>query len=147
MSVPDPDEFKFYDRYDATAYGARARRRPWAGRPVGASVHVHARRRPVLLRTLGPDMRHMLIVGPFPWHAIGVFPGDWRDCEIDESLGEADALRRLRKRAYDVMVTSPATPAARDFAIVIEARDVQPGIRTIDCAGTHARRHHHRAQE
>lgn len=76
-------------------------------------------------------MRQMLVVGPFPWQAMGVSPDDWRDCEIHESLGEADALRRLRKLAYDVIVTSPVTPAARDLAIVIAARDLQPGIRTI----------------
>src|SRR6185503_4672139 len=29
------------------------------------------------------------------------------------------------------VITSPVTPAARDLAMVIEARDQQPGIRTI----------------
>jgi anti-sigma regulatory factor (Ser/Thr protein kinase) len=76
-------------------------------------------------------MRHMLMAGPFPWEAIGVLPGDWRDCEVHESLGEADALRRLRASAYDVIVTSPVTPASRDLAMVAEARECQPGIRTI----------------
>ena len=73
----------------------------------------------------------MLVVGPFPWQAIGVLPGDWKNCEVDESIGEADASRRLRNKAYDVIVTSPVTPAARDLAMVIEARDQQPGIRTV----------------
>ena len=73
----------------------------------------------------------MLVVGPFPWQAIGVLPGDWKNCEVDESIGEADASRRLRNKAYDVIVTSPVTPAPRDLAMVIEARDQQPGIRTV----------------
>ena len=73
----------------------------------------------------------MLVVGPFPWKAIGVSPDDWKNVQIDESFGEADADRRLRRNAYDVIVTSPATPAARDLAMVIEARDQQPGIRTV----------------
>jgi anti-sigma regulatory factor (Ser/Thr protein kinase) len=73
----------------------------------------------------------MLVVGPFPWEAIGVSPGDWKNCEVDESFGEADAGRRLRTHAYDVVMTSPASPAARDLAIVAEARHHQPGIRTI----------------
>ena len=65
----------------------------------------------------------MLVVGPFPWEAIGVVcPGTGPTVEIHESLGEADALRRLRARAYDVIVTSPVTPAARDLAMVAEAR-------------------------
>lgn len=76
-------------------------------------------------------MRHMLVVGPFPWKALGVAPGDWRDCQVHESMGEADALRRLRDHAYDVIVTSPIAAASRDLAIVIMARDLQPGIRTV----------------
>ena len=36
-------------------------------------------------------MRQMLVVGPFPWQAIGVSPGDWKNVQIDESFGEADA--------------------------------------------------------
>lgn len=76
-------------------------------------------------------MRQMLVVGPFPWQAVGVTPGDWKNVQVDESFGEADAIRRLRTKAYDVIVTSPVIPAARDIAMVIEARDEQPGIRTI----------------
>jgi len=73
----------------------------------------------------------MLIVGPFPWQAIGVAPGDWKNVQVDESFGEADAGRRLRTKAYDVIITSPVTPAARDLTMVIEAREQQPGIRTV----------------
>ena len=76
-------------------------------------------------------MRQMLVVGPFPWQAVGVTPGDWKNVQIDESFGEADAIRRLRTKAYDVIITSAVIPAARDIAMVIEARDEQPGIRTI----------------
>ena len=75
--------------------------------------------------------RQLLFVGPFPWKAVGIFPGDWQNCEIHESLSEPDAMRRLRARAFDVMVTPPTTPASRDFAMVAEAREQQPGIRTI----------------
>ena len=76
-------------------------------------------------------MRQMLVVGPFPWQAVGVSPDDWKNVQIDESFGEAEAGRRLRTKAYDVIITSPVTPAARDLAIVMEAREQQPGIRTI----------------
>jgi len=76
-------------------------------------------------------MRRMLVVGPFPWQAIGLSAADWQDCEIDESFGEADASRRLRLRAYDVIVTSPFSAVARDLAMVAEARYHQPGIRTV----------------
>lgn len=76
-------------------------------------------------------MRQMLVVGPFPWKGIGVSPTDWRDCEVYETLGEADALRCLRARAFDVIVTSPTVPASRDIAMVKAARELQPGIRTV----------------
>ena len=75
--------------------------------------------------------RQLLVVGPFPWEAVGISPGDWQNCDIHESHGEADAMRRLRARAFDVMVTAPSTPASRDLAMVAEAREQQPGIRTI----------------
>ena len=81
----------------------------------------------------------------FPWQAIGVAPTDWKNCAIDEAFGEADAGRRLRTSAYDVIVTSPSTPAARDLAMVKEARHQQPGIRTVVIAPElTAVGHHHR---
>ena len=73
----------------------------------------------------------MLVVGPFPWQGIGVSPADWQNCVVDESFGEADAARRLRLGAYDVVMTSPASPAARDLAMVAEASHQQPGVRTV----------------
>lgn len=30
-------------------------------------------------------MRHLLAVGPVPWQALGVSPGDWRECETHEA--------------------------------------------------------------
>ncbi len=76
-------------------------------------------------------MRQMLVVGPFPWKGIGVTPQDWRNCEVYETLGEADALRCLHARAFDVIITSPMVPASRDIAMVKAARELQPGIRTV----------------
>ncbi|MEO7158224.1 MAG: ATP-binding protein [Vicinamibacterales bacterium] len=78
-----------------------------------------------------PTARQLLFVGPFPWDAIGISPGDWQNCEIHESRSESDAMRRLRAGAFDVMVTAPTTPASRDLAMVAEAHEQQPGIRTI----------------
>jgi hypothetical protein len=77
-------------------------------------------------------MRQMLVVGPFPWQAIGVTPSDWKNCEIDEAFGEADAGRLLRN--------APTTSSSRRrrrrrrgtrMAIVSDARQQQPGIRTV----------------
>jgi anti-sigma regulatory factor (Ser/Thr protein kinase) len=76
-------------------------------------------------------MRHLLAVGPVPWQALGVSPADWPECETHEAHNEADALRRLRVRAFDVIVTHPLAPADRDLWLVREARELQPGIRPI----------------
>lgn len=73
----------------------------------------------------------MLVVGPFPWQALGLSREDWSNCEVTESNGEADGARLLRRTAFDVIVTSPFTTAARDLAMVVEARDQQPGIRAV----------------
>ena len=75
--------------------------------------------------------RQLLFVGPFPWQDVGIAPGDWQDCEVHESASESDAMRRLRAKAFDVLVTPPTSPASRDLALVAEAREQQPGIRTI----------------
>jgi len=76
-------------------------------------------------------MRHLLAVGPLTWKTLGVSPGDWQDCEVHEAYGEGDALRRMRARAFDVIVTHPLTPADKDILVVREARELQPGIRPI----------------
>lgn len=76
-------------------------------------------------------MRHLLAVGPLPWKTLGLSAGDWPDCEIHEATGESHAIRMLRTRAFDVIVTHPWTPADRDIQIVREARELQPGIRPI----------------
>lgn len=76
-------------------------------------------------------MKHLLAVGPVPWKALGVAPGDWPECKVHEAYSEADALRRLRARAFDVIVTHPQTSADRDLSLVREAREQQPGIRPI----------------
>jgi anti-sigma regulatory factor (Ser/Thr protein kinase) len=76
-------------------------------------------------------MRRLLVVGPFPWRDLGLSPTEWPDCESVESSGDADALRRLRNEAFDVLVTHPHTPARADLALAKEARYHQPGVRPI----------------
>ena len=76
-------------------------------------------------------MRELLVVGPFPWSGLQMAPADWPDCCVTEAAGEAAAIRMMRDRSFDVLVTNPATTATRDLAIVQEARALQPGIRAI----------------
>lgn len=51
--------------------------------------------------------------------------------ELVAATGEADALRRLRLRACDVVVTSSRTDLAEDLPLVDEMREVRPGVKAI----------------
>ena len=54
-----------------------------------------------------------------------------RNCEMDLAVGSADALRRLRSRAYDVVITDPSTSMDEDLALLSEIRAIRPGVRAI----------------
>ena len=50
---------------------------------------------------------------------------------IEVARGETDALRQLRRRAFDVLVTAPDTLLEEDAAILDEVRIARPGVRII----------------
>ena len=50
---------------------------------------------------------------------------------IDVASGEAAALRRLRRQAFDVLVSAPDTDLDEDVAILDEVRAVRPGVRIV----------------
>lgn len=51
--------------------------------------------------------------------------------EVETAHGSLDALRRLRQRAFDVMVTSGRTHIDEDLALFKESRQVRPGLKAI----------------
>lgn len=51
--------------------------------------------------------------------------------EIVHAAGGADALRKIRRRFFNVVVTDPLTPAEEDLALIGELRRVRPGLLTI----------------
>jgi anti-sigma regulatory factor (Ser/Thr protein kinase) len=51
--------------------------------------------------------------------------------EIDGCHGEAEALRRLRGRGHDAVVTGRSTTLDEDLAFLEEAREARPGVRGI----------------
>ncbi len=55
-----------------------------------------------------------------------------QNCEI-ETVGEddADILQLLRRRDFDVVLTSPRTPVKADLALFGEMRRIRPGLRLI----------------
>ena len=52
-------------------------------------------------------------------------------CMFQSASGEADALRRLRRTAFDVMVTSPSTTIEEDLPLVEEMGRVRPATKTV----------------
>jgi anti-sigma regulatory factor (Ser/Thr protein kinase)/CheY-like chemotaxis protein len=51
--------------------------------------------------------------------------------EVETARGSLDALRRLRQRSFDVMVTSGRTHIDEDLALFEESRCVRPGLKAI----------------
>jgi anti-sigma regulatory factor (Ser/Thr protein kinase)/DNA-binding NarL/FixJ family response regulator len=51
--------------------------------------------------------------------------------EIEVAAGDTDAIRRLRQRAYDVLISAPDTDLDEDAAVLDEIRTVRPGVRIV----------------
>jgi len=51
--------------------------------------------------------------------------------EVEAASGSFDALERLRRRAFDVLVTSATTRVEEDLALLEAARQVRPGVKAI----------------
>jgi len=50
---------------------------------------------------------------------------------IETAASDADALRRLRIRSYDVVFSDPSTPVEDDLVFLEEARLARPGVRPV----------------
>ena len=51
--------------------------------------------------------------------------------DVVTAAGGADALRKVRRRSFDVVLTSPRTPVAEDLSLLSELRALRPGLRFI----------------
>jgi len=52
-------------------------------------------------------------------------------CEFESAVGNVDAVRSVRRRGFDVVVTDPSTPVAEDLALIDELRAARPGLKAI----------------
>jgi anti-sigma regulatory factor (Ser/Thr protein kinase) len=52
-------------------------------------------------------------------------------CDIVAAAGNVDAVRHVRARAIDVVITDPDTPVSDDLALVDELRAARPGLKAI----------------
>jgi anti-sigma regulatory factor (Ser/Thr protein kinase) len=77
----------------------------------------------------------VLVLGPDSGLAEGLRTSSALEgVQVDLAEGEADGLRRLRRRAYEVVVTSPATTVSDDIAFLEEVRELRPGVSMIALA-------------
>ena len=51
--------------------------------------------------------------------------------QLEFCSGSAEAIRRVRERAIDVVVTDPVTPIEEDLALATEVQQMRPAVRTI----------------
>lgn len=52
-------------------------------------------------------------------------------CTFECAAGDADALRRIRRESFDVVVTNPLTTVEEDLALLEEMRAIRPGVKAI----------------
>jgi anti-sigma regulatory factor (Ser/Thr protein kinase) len=52
-------------------------------------------------------------------------------CELEICAGDVEAVRHVRARSADVVITDPATPIDEDLALVTELAAVRPAVRSI----------------
>jgi anti-sigma regulatory factor (Ser/Thr protein kinase)/ActR/RegA family two-component response regulator len=56
--------------------------------------------------------------------------------EIDSCAGPFHAVRHMRNRAFDLVITDPGTSATEDLALLKELRNIRPALRAIVLAPT-----------
>ena len=82
-------------------------------------------------------MGRLLLIGHHPALAGALQASHYlKDHAVETCAGPFDATRLLRGRAFDVVLTDPATSATEDLALLDALRQVRPGIKTIVLAPT-----------
>jgi anti-sigma regulatory factor (Ser/Thr protein kinase) len=77
-------------------------------------------------------MARVLVIGDHPEirHGLETTPA-LAGCEIVAAAGNVDAVRTVRARAIDVVLTDPDTSIHDDLAFVVELRASRPGLKAI----------------
>ncbi|MGE5814301.1 MAG: ATP-binding protein [Acidobacteriota bacterium] len=53
------------------------------------------------------------------------------DFEVEVAAGDVDAVRRVRRRRFELVITSPGSSIDEDLALISELREARPGLREI----------------
>jgi anti-sigma regulatory factor (Ser/Thr protein kinase)/CheY-like chemotaxis protein len=74
----------------------------------------------------------ILLIGP-TCQAEGWLRADpyFKDALVERAQGNAHALRHLRQRAYDVVITDCTTAVDEDLALVEEMRAIRPSVKVV----------------
>jgi len=75
-------------------------------------------------------MQRILIIGEDPTVSVRTSP-QLQACSIEVVDGDAEALLRLRQRAFDLVLTDPKSSVQEDLALVSEIENIRPGVKTI----------------
>ena len=80
-------------------------------------------------------MQRILIIGEDPAVGVSISP-QLQACSIEIADGDAEALQRLRQRAFELVLTDPKSSVQEDLALVNEIENIRPGVKTIILAQT-----------
>ncbi len=56
---------------------------------------------------------------------------DVPEFEVEVAAGAVDAVRRVRRQRFELVITSPGTSVDEDLALIAELREARPGLREI----------------
>ena len=77
-------------------------------------------------------MARVLLIGVDEQMARGLAQApELEGCSFQAAVGEADALRRLRRSSFDVVITNPGSTLEEDLPLVEEIRRVRRGVKLI----------------
>jgi anti-sigma regulatory factor (Ser/Thr protein kinase)/CheY-like chemotaxis protein len=74
-------------------------------------------------------MQRILIIGDDS--TVSAMSSEIEACSIEIAEGNAEALQRLRERAFELVLTDPQTSVKEDLALINEIEWIRPGIKTI----------------
>jgi anti-sigma regulatory factor (Ser/Thr protein kinase)/CheY-like chemotaxis protein len=75
-------------------------------------------------------MQRILIICDDPTVSVSMSP-ELQACSIEIADGDAEALQRLRQRAFELVLTDPKSSVQEDLALVNEIENIRPGVKTI----------------
>ena len=75
-------------------------------------------------------MERILIIGEDPAVGVRMSP-QLQSCSIEIADGNAEALQRLRQRAFELVLTNPQSSVQEDLALIDEIERIRPGLKTI----------------